>query len=312
MKHGSYYMKRNNRWIPLGKDYGQALVQMGTLLGTASTLTRFADIGLAMIEDRKDELAEATVKLYRTNYANTAKVFGDMDINDITPPMIYQYVRRADNVMGNRDKAYMSSMFTWARNNGYLTVPDPTKGLQERKTEKPRSRYVTDDELARILEVASPKTGAVIRVVYLLGCRISDALGIEVKNITDDKLTYWNSKSKRMVDVEISDELRSAVDDAMRLWRRFGRVWLFESRAESGDLKKKDVTRYTYSGFRSNWLRALEKAKVDEWVTLHDIRRKAGSDSDSDERAGELLDHADIKVTKRHYRAKPRVIRPLK
>lgn len=313
-----FYYVSKNRWIKLATDYATALIEYANIIGRSEVpLKTYADWCRATLEAKKHgkgakKVSPATLKGYAQAAKNTCEVFGSLTLFEIGSGDVHKYVVMKGNVAANRDKAWMSSVYSYARRLGEFAADDPTKGHQFRNDENARERYVTDGEYARILEVASPKMSAAIRLIYLLGCRVSDALAIEVKNIDDETLTYWNSKSKEWVRVALSDDLREAVNDAMRLWRRFGRVWLFESRAESGKQKSKPVTAYSYSGFRSNWLRVLKKAGLEEHVILHDFRAKAASDQDTDERAAELLTHKDSKVTKRHYRRKKKVIQPTK
>jgi len=58
-------------------------------------------------------------------------------------------------------------------------------------------------------------------------------------------------------------------------------------------------------------VQALANGIVKERFTDHDIRRKTGSDAELDH-AVQLLGHEDGGVTKRHYRAKPEKVRPLR
>jgi integrase len=57
---------------------------------------------------------------------------------------------------------------------------------------------------------------------------------------------------------------------------------------------------------------AFTKAVERGLITEHDLRAKVGSDSESLERARQLLGHADAKFTERVYRRKPDVVRPLR
>lgn len=56
--------------------------------------------------------------------------------------------------------------------------------------------------------------------------------------------------------------------------------------------------------------RLLKETKVAERFTEHDLRAKVGSDAESLARAQELLSHADVKMTEKYYRRKPKRIAP--
>ena len=58
--------------------------------------------------------------------------------------------------------------------------------------------------------------------------------------------------------------------------------------------------------------RLLRDTGIEERFTEHDLRGKVGSDVASIERAAELLGHASKVITKRHYRRKPEMIKPVR
>jgi integrase len=58
--------------------------------------------------------------------------------------------------------------------------------------------------------------------------------------------------------------------------------------------------------------RLLRETHIQERFTEHDVRGKVGSDLASIERAAELLGHASKEITKRHYRRRPEVIKPVR
>ena len=126
------------------------------------------------------------------------------------------------------------------------SADDPTKGLQYRNPEKPRDRYVTDEELDKIIAKASPKLGCIARFIELTGMRQGDALRVRMEDLDDDGFTYWNSKSKKWQGLEWSQELTTCVENAETLWRRIDREWLFESRPK-GKHAKRGIGPYTLS-----------------------------------------------------------------
>lgn len=64
--------------------------------------------------------------------------------------------------------------------------------------------------------------------------------------------------------------------------------------------------------FKSLWRVVRTKLKLEaREITFHDMRAKAGSDSESDVAAKDRLHHEDVKVTKRVYRRKVPISTPL-
>ena len=89
--------------------------------------------------------------------------------------------------------------------------------------------------------------------------------------------------------------------------------WLFCTRKGEGYFNE-DSGQAT--GWDSMWqrfmTRLLEETDIEERFTEHDLRGKVGSDLASIERAADLLGHTSKEITKRHYRRKPEVIKPVR
>lgn len=309
-KHGAYYIVRGNKWIRLGKDYGPALIEYAKLVGDRPQVTTVADAVTHYLESSATRLAPATLEGYRRSAALLAPIFGHVALTDLTPADVYRYLVERGDVQANRDRALLSAAYTHARRIGAFSGDDPAKGLRYRNEEKPRQRYVTDDEMQRLLEAASPKLGTIARFIELTGMRQSDALRVRLSDMDDEGVHYTSGKTGKRLVVLWSDELRAVVDDAKRLWRRFGREYLFESKPR-GRLHKREPGPYTPSGLRALWRAARAKAGLAD-VRLHDLRGKAASDVETQQDAQRLLGHADGKITAKHYRRKPDRVKPVR
>lgn len=312
-KHGAYYFVRGGKWLRLATDYGAALTKYAGLVGTPARVTTIKEAMWSAIEHgrtrkHKDPLSDATLDNYRHSAARLEPVFGHMALADLDANMVTRYVIDGGTVQHNRDKSFLSVAYTHARVMHGFNGDDPTKRLMVRVKEVPRTRYVTDAELDAIIAKASPKVGCIARFIELTGMRQGDALRLRMADLDDEGFTYWNSKGKRWQGLEWSPELTATVEDARRLWRRFGREWLFESKPR-GKHHKRPIGPYTPSGLRALWRVARERAGLPD-VRLHDLRAKSGSDAGSDQEAQDRLGHADAKVTRRHYRRKVQRVKP--
>src|SRR3984885_9303790 len=89
--------------------------------------------------------------------------------------------------------------------------------------------------------------------------------------------------------------------------------WLFCTRKGKGYI---DEDSGQATGWDSMWQRFMrrlvEETDIEERFTENDLRGKVGSDLSSIERATDLLGHASKDVTKRHYRRKPELIKPVR
>jgi integrase len=307
-RHGAYYFVKAGKWLRLDANYGAALVKYAGLVGQPSTLVTVKDAVWHYVETRKGKLAPVTIASYTHSATKLCAVLGHIELKDLTAAEVYRYVSGKGNVQANRDKALLSAAYTHARNLGMFSGADPTKGLQYRNEEKPRDRYVTDAELDKLLLAASPKLACIARFIELTGMRQGDALRVRLVDLTEEGIAYQQGKTGKRLVVLWSDELKAVVADAKKLWRRFGREFLFES-TPKGKHAARGPGAYTPSGLRALWRVARAKADLAD-VNLHDLRRKAGSDSATVVEAQALLGHADGKVTSKHYRAKPARVKP--
>ncbi len=317
-RHGAYYLVVKGRYTRLSDEYGPALIEYARLIGSDVKVATVADAISHYIQSSAKRLSRATIDGYNNSAKRLNPVFGHMALTALTPADVYRYLVEHGNVAANRDRALLSAAYSHARRIGAFSGDDPAKGLQYRNEEIPRDRYVTDEELATVLEYASEKLRCIIRMSYLTGMRQGDVLRIRMSDITDEGITYTPGKAGkrgRLTVVAWTEELRGLVQEANRLWRRFGRVWLFESRPK-GRHAKKEAGPYTTSGVRALWRVARAKAAEDHPqlanITLHDFRAKAGSDMADERDAQALLTHADGKVTRRHYRRKAAVVKPVR
>lgn len=308
-RHGAYYFVKRGKWSRLASDYGQALLKYAALVGSSPTVETVKDALWHYIEASKGRLADKTLDGYRISAANLCAVFGPIALPDLTPAHVYRYLTATGNVQANRDRALLSVAYTHARRVGAYMGENPAKGLQFRNEEKPRNRYVTDDEEAALIATASPKLGVIIRFLHLTAMRQSDALRLRLSDLDAEGFLYWNTKGKKWQGLEWSDELTATVDEAKKLWRRFGREYLFES-LPKGKHAKRGPGPYTPSGLRALFRVARKKSGIVD-IRLHDLRRKAGSDV-TEEHARALLGHSDAKVTRKHYRAKADRVKPAK
>lgn len=309
LKSGRYYYVYSNPvgkvvWESLGRDFGKALMLWAEREGSSPKQARTVQNALAhYIETEKHRLAEETIKGYTRSMGNLIAVFGAMELEDVTPNMVFEYVRRVGNVQANRDKALLSATFVAARAWGWIgkNESNPAEGIR-RNPEKARRRYITDAELAQLVSKLPRKIALIVEFAYITALSLGDILRLKLTDAKPNGIAYSRHKTDGSPTVIVwSDTLRA-------LWReaagdRIGAQPLFKSsRSKTGH--------YTVSGFESIWQKAKKETGVPD-VRFHDLRRKAGSDV-SEEHAQELLDHADPKTTRRHYRAKPKLAKPVK
>jgi integrase len=305
----SYYLRSGGAYVNLGHDYPQALIKYAGMIGERPGVHTLADLLASYIEARRATLAPSTIANYLINAQNLGAVFGHLPLDAITRADVYRYIKQAGTVQANRDRALLSAAYTYAANIGEFNGVNPAMGLRERNTETPRLRYVTDAELDLLLANASPRIGTIIRFLYLTGMRPADAFALRLADFDEQGFLFTARKTQLASGVAWSDDLRAVVLDARHLFRRFGRVYLFESDPK-GKHEGRGAGQYTVAGFRSLFKRVVAKAGLRD-IRPYDLRRKAASDV-TEQHATKLLGHASPTTTRRHYRAKIERADPVK
>lgn len=333
-KHGAYYYQ-----VPPGQESawdGKQTFRLGGSLSDAYSewasrlkVTQDAKTVSALLDRYALEvIPEKSVTTQAHNRVAIQPVraaFGAMGLLDIKPRHIYQYVdKRAAKTAGAREMELLSHAFTKAVEWGYIDR-HPFLGQVRLKGQKSRTRYIEDWEVVECLSLESKrKAGSVlavqayIRIALLTGMRRGDLLRLTMSDLKDASgihVTPRKTESTTGVALIIqwSDELRRAVDIAKAVRPVKLSPFLFCNRSGKGYFDEKTGRA---GGWESLWRgfakRVLAETAVTERFTEHDLRAKCASDAESLEHARQLLSHADDKITKRVYRRKPEMVKPIR
>lgn len=297
-----YYVYRDNGknvWENLGRDYGAALLKWAGIEGRKLERERTVSHAIAhYLETESNRLKPETMAGYRRSAARLIRMFGEIELGDLEPNHVYEYLRRAGNIQANRDKSLLSAVYTAARAWGWYKGDNPAKGIK-RNPESARQRYITDSELSALVAAASPQIALIIRFAYLTGLRQRDILRVRLSDLKEDGIWIEESKTGKRKIINWTSDLRAIVSQTRALRRRIESMWLFFGRNGQA---------YTGDGFRAIWRRVKLRAGIPD-IRFHDVRRKTGSDI-SEEHARSLLGHSDARTTRKHYRVKPEQVNP--
>lgn len=309
---GYYFVDHNNRWHNLGRVKHKAIAEYAKFIGPNRRITTLSDLIDRYMSEVSPKKAETTYK-GELRLAKILKVaLGDARPEQITKRTIYAYLdaRKNTPVQANREFALLSHMLKKAVRWGVID-DNPCIGVEKFK-EKPRTRYVTDDEFRAFHAFASDLIATYIEFKLLTGLRKKDILAIRREQLKYDGIHIQTSKTGKTFIIAWSEQLRLVVEKAKRIHCKNPNTVRFSHFL----FCTQKGTAYTPDGFSSNWQRqmnkALEQGVINERFTEHDIRAKAGSDSESLAAAGELLGHDSTRTTQRSYRRKVPVIKPLK
>jgi len=183
---------------------------------------------------------------------------------------------------------------------------------------------VEDWEIAQALALKPKRNSgsvlmiqAYIQLKLLVGIRRGDMLRLRMRDLTDVGIVVRPHKtinSRRTARIfQWTPALRQAVEQAKAARPIDFSPWLFCTRKGKGYFSEHSGQA---TGWDSMWqrfmTRLLKETDVKERFTEHDLRGKVGSDEVSVERASDLLGHASKEITKRHYRRKPEVVKPVR
>lgn len=247
-------------------------------------------------------------------------VFGDLPLLAIKPRSVYEYyTKREAKVSARLEIALLSHAYTKAVEWGLLDR-HPFKGEIRLPRNKPRTRYVTDEEILACLKLKPKRKRdsieliqAYIRLKLLTGLRRGDMLSLRIEDIKDDGIHVTTNKTGKPVIYEWTDALRECVEHAKQV--RLAKVspYLFCTRRGKSYLEDK---KGSASGWNSMWQRFIKRLKDEELIierfTEHDIRAKVASDVNSLEHARALLAHTNSGITQQVYRRKPERVMPVK
>lgn len=157
------------------------------------TVEELCSVFLAEHVDKK--LKTATAYHYRSLIANIIiPPLGRFRVDELSTEKVSKFHNNLSNTpyQANRALAVVSKMFSWAGRTGYIKLSENPAVSIERFEEKPRDRFLTDDELARLgaaigrLEDEGQISSfalAAIRLLTFTGCRRKEILTLRWQDV---------------------------------------------------------------------------------------------------------------------------------
>lgn len=260
--------------------------------------------------------AAATRRINMISIARIRAVFGKSHPLSIKTPDIYQYRDMAGEKHGkksaNNDLEVISHLYSKMIEWGVIeNWQHPTRKQRIKFSLPSRDRYVQHWEIIEAMTVANDMLQIYIPFKIKTGLDKSTILRISNEDITEEGIYYYRKKLQRHDSakrpkkrlIEWDDELRALCEAARAL--RSGRgSHLFSTRTGGPYIDADGRT----DGFNSIWSRfmakVLERTKVDERFTEHDLRAKSASDETDPGIASSRLDHSSQRTTDQVYRRK--------
>lgn len=270
LSHGAYfYVTRENKWIPLGRDLDAAKLKWCELDGGEPPTGMTALINRYMLEVAPLK-AERTYKDNKSESLKLLAVFGKMNPSDVKPHHVAKYLdlRGKDApVRANREKALLSHIFTMAMRWGVLDS-NPCRGVHRNK-ETGRDRYISDQEFKAVWSKANLTIRCLMDLGYLTAQRIGDLIDIKLRDITKDGIMFQQNKTSKKLLIGMNDDLQAIIDRCRRIHPKIKGLHLLHAR---------DGKKYTYSGISAMFRNAVKKSGVQNFH-FHDLRAKALTDA---------------------------------
>ncbi|MGF6874182.1 tyrosine-type recombinase/integrase [Paraburkholderia sp. MM5477-R1] len=332
-KHGSYwFVDAARKWHKLCR-VTEGLSALYTELAkcTRGSNEQPTNTMPALIDDwmlkKFDKYALSTRGEYRRMALFIKSEFDDeWLISDVKPVNIARFLDKHFETKpnsSNKYRAVFSLIFAHAIRKG-LRETNPVSEISGAE-EKKRDRYITDDEFAAVRAAAltgrdgkptdsGPVIVCLIDLAYQTAQRISDLLALNWLDVSDEGIYFKpaktvNSSGVRLL-IEMTPDLRETLDAA-----KAGKV-----KGIGPVICTQAGSRFTYSGARSAWKRACQRARESyarkckedsteasaiylRGMHFHDLRAKALTDKQrvaGAEAAQALAGHTTAEMTA-HY-----------
>lgn len=197
-KHGSWHLVQKNHWRKLCrvKD-GRATLYQRLEEVTGGVNDTVWHAVLAYLQRGMRTLKPATQKHYRNTGLRMLHHFGHLRVSEIEPMHCKQFmkwcVENNRGTTGNREKAFMSSVYEFAMGEGWASY-NPWRGIR-RNTERPSRVYVDDATLVSAIDRAPPELQAFFAIGYLTGIRETDLMTLKWENVLSDRIEFTESKT---------------------------------------------------------------------------------------------------------------------
>jgi integrase len=239
------------------------------------------------------------------------EMWGAEDAETLKPRVIGQYLN-GDTERGKHQRGKIVSVlkvvYKLAVGKWFLVDTSPCTNIILPKAGV-RTRYPTDAEFNAVRSICNPRLKVAMDLALLTGMRQGDLLQLRWDNIdVRGRIIYVRAgKTKKLHGIAITEAVEEALVRAKRQKPALPRDYVIRTRHGEP---------FTSEGFRSLWNRKMKQAVADglleEGFRWHDIRAKTASDSADLGAASELLQHGDVRLTRRIYDRNIRIVKPLR
>lgn len=297
------------KWIALGKDRTAALIEWARIEGDAKPIET-GTLKAAWKRYVTDVLPHKAARTRSDNLKEAERllaVFGDMQLDDITPQHVRQYLDLRGQVArtrANREKALLSHVFNLAREWGHTSASNPCAGVRGHKTPG-RDRYITEGEYQALWQAAVQPLRDAMDLALLTGQRPADVLKMRRTDLRDGSLWLKQNKTGKRMRVTIEGELKQVIERCNARAASYPVSSLHLVVTDKGQP-------LNYWNLRRMFDEARSKVGIAD-VQFRDLRAKAASDVEDLAHAQALLGHENRGMTEHYVRNRAgSKVRPLR
>ncbi|OQX38087.1 MAG: hypothetical protein B0D91_05185 [Oceanospirillales bacterium LUC14_002_19_P2] len=141
------------------------------------------------------------------------KRFGDILVNDLTPPLIKKYLMSIPSESSRKKRHNLITMAWNACINDEPGMPEnQSQKLKLVYKARPLGRYVSDESYWLVYNLLPPYWQAIMELSYILRSRVGELATICMDDILEEGLYYQRSKGSNPEITLWTDRLRKAVD----------------------------------------------------------------------------------------------------
>jgi len=292
LKHGSYWLVKQRKWINLGSDYSEALQEYAKL--QAQPVVRknsMVELIDRVLDVHGKRIAPSTLSQYTLAGERLKTILAEFEPHQVRPKHVAAIkIKLADTpTQCNRILSFLSVVFNYAL-EWQLTENHPCRGIRQYK-ERARTRYVSHDEFNALLAHLPEPMHNLFTLVYLTGQRISDVLHLHQSNITENGIAFVQQKTQTKMLLHITEDIAEVLNRIQP--NREG--WLFHNT---------QGRRLGYETARLAFVAARKAAGIED-TTSRDLRAKALTDADEEGKSAQKLGgHKNASTTRIYLRGR--------
>lgn len=307
--------------IPLGKDYDAALVKWDEIHNQKPRVKGTVEEAFAEWEAKvlPTYTNPDTRRMYAKGLRKLRPPFGESAWSSVKLPHLIGYLeKRKGKTQANREMSAFQVVWNYARKRGFTELPWPAAGMERsgwKNKEQARKVKVTDAMFSAVHAQGDQLLRDAMDLASATSMRITDVRTVPLPH--SDIVHLEASKTGKEADFDVN--LSMVLPDLLR--RRRANKKAQHLMLLAGPFRRPVSYRQLYDRFVAARAAAVARARgageealaeALSKMILRDCRKYAADQAETLEEAQALLQHSDAGTTRRHYRTRVDLIKPVR